>query len=147
MPTARCERGPLRTDSACRFIHAVVLPMNEEHVLQDHTVIVAKGTMVEIDPAATVKVLDGALIVDATGRYLLPTFCDMHVHLLGQAWNMMLPPEAQLASEDIPRESLLFPYMDLVPGFALHREFASWWTRVSGTARQNEAFREARLAR
>jgi imidazolonepropionase-like amidohydrolase len=66
---------------------------------------------VEIGPASAVKIPAGALCVDAKGRYLLPALCDMHVHLLGEAWNMMLRPEARLASEDIPFESFHFPYI------------------------------------
>lgn len=93
------------------FVHAEVIPMDEEHVLHDQTVVVTNGTIVEIGPAAETKVPDDALVVDATGRYLLPAFCDMHVHLLGEAWNMMLPPEEQLAKEDLPWERFLFPYV------------------------------------
>ena len=35
----------------------------------------------------------------------------MHVHLLGAAWNIMLPPDAQLADKDIPFDKFLFPYL------------------------------------
>jgi imidazolonepropionase-like amidohydrolase len=93
------------------FVHAAVIPMNEEHVLGDQTVVVTEGTIVEVGPTATTKAPDGALVVDATGRYLLPAFCDMHVHLLGESWNMMLSPEAQLAGEDVPWSSFLLPYV------------------------------------
>lgn len=85
--------------------------MDEERILRDQTVVVAGGTIVEIGPAAAVKLPDAALVVDATGRYLLPAYCDMHVHLLGEAWNMMLPPEHQSASTDLPWNSFLFPFV------------------------------------
>ena len=84
------------------FVHAAVVPMDEERVLSDQTVIVADGTIVEIGSSAEIAIPDGAQVVDASGRYLLPAFCDMHVHLLGEAWNMMLPPEEQIAKENMP---------------------------------------------
>lgn len=85
--------------------------MDAERVLRDQTVVVADGTIVVIGPASRVKVPAGAVAIDARGRYLLPALCDMHVHLLGEAWNMMLRPEAQLASKDIPFDRFFFPYV------------------------------------
>jgi imidazolonepropionase-like amidohydrolase len=92
-------------------LHASVIPMDKERVLRDHTVVIADGKIIEIGPSSTLKVPAGAFQIDARGRYLLPALCDMHVHLLGEAWNIMLRPEAQLASKDIPFESFLFPYL------------------------------------
>ena len=85
--------------------------MDEERLLPDQTVVTAKGGIIEIGPATAVKVPAGAFRIDARGKYLLPALCDMHVHLLGEAWNMMLPPEERFASRDIPFESFLFPYI------------------------------------
>jgi imidazolonepropionase-like amidohydrolase len=93
------------------LVHATVIPMDEERVLADHTVVVDDGTIVALGPASDVEVPEGALLVDATGRYLLPALCDMHVHLLGESWNGMLPPEEQLTREEIPFESFLLPYL------------------------------------
>lgn len=85
--------------------------MDIERVLRDQTVVTANGTIVAIGPASEVEAPAGALRVDAKGRYLLPALCDMHVHLLGEAWTMMLRPEARPAREDIPYPSFLFPYI------------------------------------
>ncbi|HSN68336.1 MAG TPA: amidohydrolase family protein [Thermoanaerobaculia bacterium] len=85
--------------------------MDHERVLRDQTVVVADGTIVAIGPARGVKVPAGALRVDATGRYLIPALSDMHVHLLGEAWNIMLPPDVQASTKDIPFESFLFPFV------------------------------------
>lgn len=93
------------------FVHASVIPMDTERVLRDQTVVVADGKIVEIGPASAVKVPADALRIDATGRYLLPAFCDMHVHLLSEAWNAMLSPDAQAASKNIPFENFVFPYV------------------------------------
>jgi len=93
------------------FVHANVIPMDAERVMADQTVIVAHGEIAAIGAASTVEIPDDAIVVDARGKYLLPAFCDMHVHLVGEAWNMMLPPEERLASDDVPWERFLFPYV------------------------------------
>lgn len=93
------------------ILHATVIPMDRERALPDQTVIVADGKIVTIGPASAVKVPVGAFRVDATGRYLLPALCDMHVHLLSEAWNMMLRPEAQSVGKDVPVEKFLLPYV------------------------------------
>ena len=49
--------------------------------------------------------------MDGRGRYLMPALCDMHVHLLSEAWNMMLPPEARLAGSELPFDRFLLPYV------------------------------------
>jgi imidazolonepropionase-like amidohydrolase len=93
------------------FVHAAVVPMDKPRILQDQTVVVANGKIVAIGPAAAVKVPAGARRVDAAGRYLLPALSDMHVHLLGESWNAMFPPNEQRARKDIPFEDFLFPYV------------------------------------
>lgn len=85
--------------------------MDSERVLRDQTVIVANGEIVALGAASAVNVPAGAVQVDAMNRYLLPALSDMHVHLLGEAWNMMLPPEVRATARDIPQESFLFPYL------------------------------------
>jgi imidazolonepropionase-like amidohydrolase len=93
------------------FLHATVIPMDRERTLSDHTVVVADGKIIAIGPTSRVKVPISALRIDATGHYLIPALCDMHVHLLGEAWNIMVPPDIQLTSKDIPFESFLFPFI------------------------------------
>jgi imidazolonepropionase-like amidohydrolase len=93
------------------FLHATVIPMDRERELVDQTVIVADGKIVAIGPASKIKVPAKAVRIDATGRFLIPALCDMHVHLLGESWNMMLPPELQLHGKDVPSERFLFPFI------------------------------------
>jgi hypothetical protein len=85
--------------------------MDRERVLPDQTVIVAVNRILEIGPTQSTEIPEGVTQIDATGRYLIPAFCDMHVHLLGDAWNIMLPPEAQIPIDDLDRASFLFPYV------------------------------------
>jgi cytosine/adenosine deaminase-related metal-dependent hydrolase len=51
-------------------VHAAVIPMDTPRVLRDQTVVVSRGEIVAIGPAAAMKIPAGALRVDATGRYL-----------------------------------------------------------------------------
>jgi imidazolonepropionase-like amidohydrolase len=93
------------------FLHATVIPMDRERALYDQTVVVAGGRIVAIGPTSQVRVPVGAFRIDATGRYLIPALCDMHVHLLDEAWNIMVPPAAQLTGKNIPYEKFLFPFV------------------------------------
>ncbi len=65
------------------FINVNVIPMDAERVLAAQTVVVRDGRIVEIGPADRVVVPDGALKVNAAGKYLTPGLADMHVHLQG----------------------------------------------------------------
>jgi len=93
------------------FLHATVIPMDRERTILDQTVVVADGKIVEIGPSSKVEAPAGAFRVDAAGRYLIPALCDMHVHLLSEAWNMMLRPDVRLTVKDVPYERFLFPYL------------------------------------
>lgn len=94
------------------FVHATVIPMDAERLVPDQTVLTAGGRIVEIGPAASVQVPKEARRIDATGRYLLPALADMHVHLLSEAWNLMLPPGAQAAAgQVVPHDDFLFPFI------------------------------------
>jgi imidazolonepropionase-like amidohydrolase len=63
------------------FVGANVLPMDRDRVLENHTVIIRNGVIAEITPAARAKVPEGALRIDAKGKYLMPGLAEMHGHL------------------------------------------------------------------
>lgn len=109
--SAPAPRREAPSSNLVAFVHVSVVPMDSERVLRDQTVLVDGGRIAAIGPARSVNVPKEALRIDATGRYLLPAFCDMHVHLEAEGFNPMLPPELQLAAKDIPFETLLFPYI------------------------------------
>lgn len=109
--SAPAPRSEAPSSKLVAFVHVSVVPMDSERVLRDQTVLVDGGRITALGPAHSVNVPKKALRIDATGRYLLPAFCDMHVHLEAEGFNPMLPPELQLAAKDIPFERLLFPYI------------------------------------
>lgn len=65
------------------FVNVNVVPMTDESVLTDHTVVVSDGKIVEVGPVDAVPVPDGAEIIDGTDRYLMPGFAEMHAHVTG----------------------------------------------------------------
>ena len=49
-----------------------VVPMDREHVLSDHTVLVRDGRIASLGPASGVTVPEGATRVDGRGKWLIP---------------------------------------------------------------------------
>jgi len=63
------------------FENVNVVPMDRERVVEWQTVVVRHGRIVEMGPAARVKVPAGAVRVDGRGKYLMPGLAEMHGHL------------------------------------------------------------------
>ena len=63
------------------FVGVNVIPMDEERVLEDQTVIVRDGRIAEMGPADETDVPEGAQEVDGGGRYLVPGLAEMHGHI------------------------------------------------------------------
>jgi len=93
------------------FVHVNVIPMNQERVLADQTVVVRNGRIDVIGSSASTKVPKKAVQIDAGGQFLIPALSDMHVHLEGDAWNMMFPADAQFTTDDLDFGHILFPYV------------------------------------
>ena len=93
------------------FTNVNVIPMDKERVLSAQTVIIRDGRISKIGSASSIKVPSGATEIDGTGQYLIPALADMHVHMVGEAWNVMFPPEAQFSAEDLDFSKFLFPYV------------------------------------
>lgn len=78
------------------FLNVNVIPMSDEQIIRQQTVIVSDGVIVLIDDVDEVPVPEGIAIVDGTDRYLLPGLAEMHAHV---------PP---VASVDLDRDFALF---------------------------------------
>jgi imidazolonepropionase-like amidohydrolase len=63
------------------FINVNLVPMDRERVIERQTVIVREGRIAEIGPANKIKVPDGAIRIDADGKYLMPGLAEMHGHV------------------------------------------------------------------
>ena len=93
------------------FLHANVIPMDAERVMLDQTVIIQKGTITHIGDADQTPLPESAVQIEAAGHYLIPALSDMHVHLEGEAWNIMFPPDQQFSLTDRDYERIFTPYL------------------------------------
>lgn len=62
------------------FTNVNVVPMDKERVLENQTVLIKNGIIVEI--GKKVKIPKDAQAIDGKGKYLIPGLMDMHTHLL-----------------------------------------------------------------
>ncbi|RPI74624.1 MAG: hypothetical protein EHM45_18105 [Desulfobacteraceae bacterium] len=63
------------------FKNVNIIPMNEETVLKNCSVFVAKGKIEVIGKFEDLKIPESTKIIDAENKYLVPGFSDMHVHI------------------------------------------------------------------
>lgn len=63
------------------FFNVNVIPMDSERVLENQTVIVRDGRIAEMSAAKKVKIPNDAVIIDGSGKFLMPGLTDMHAHL------------------------------------------------------------------
>ncbi|MFI5094966.1 MAG: amidohydrolase family protein [Candidatus Acidiferrum sp.] len=69
--------------SELAITHVTVIDATGRAPEPDQIVLIEAGHIAAIGPAAKIKVPKTARIVDASGKFLLPGFWDMHVHLAG----------------------------------------------------------------
>ena len=68
-------------DDIVAFVGVNVVPMDSERVLEDRTVVVRDGVISGIEESSSAVVPEGARVVRAEGKYLMPGLADMHVHV------------------------------------------------------------------
>ena len=86
--TVALDRREQKSETAIvAFTNVNVVPMDEERVLANQTVVVRDGRIAQIGAASKVKVPKGAQRIDGRNRYLLPGLVDMHAHL--GSWHEM----------------------------------------------------------
>ena len=61
------------------FTHVTVIDMTGAAPKLDRTVVVTGNRIAQVGPEST-KVPRGAVVVDGTGKFLIPGLWDMHVH-------------------------------------------------------------------
>ncbi len=96
---AACGGAPAAPGTIA-FTNVDVIPMDRETILEDQTVVIVDGAILEVGPADRIRVGDGATLIDGSGRYLMPGLAEMHAHV---------PP-----GDDPPRdqvEDILFLYV------------------------------------
>ena len=63
------------------FENANVVPMDEERVLQDQTVLVVGDRITAVGPASSVQAPVDAVRIDGRGKFLMPGLAEMHGHI------------------------------------------------------------------
>ncbi|MGA9770245.1 MAG: amidohydrolase family protein [Blastocatellia bacterium] len=66
--------------SAIVFAHATLIDMTGAAASRDQTVVIVGDRITEIGKSDKIKLPKDALVIDATGRFLIPGLWDMHVH-------------------------------------------------------------------
>lgn len=69
-----------RKQSITAFKHVNLVPMNEERIIENQTVLVKGTRIIAIGPSHEVTIPDNAAIIDGAGAYLMPGLADMHMH-------------------------------------------------------------------
>jgi hypothetical protein len=67
------------------FTHVTVIDATGQAAAKDRTVVVANRRIELIGTSEKTQVPKGAVVVDGTGRFLIPGLWDMHIHLRGGA--------------------------------------------------------------
>jgi imidazolonepropionase-like amidohydrolase len=58
-----------------------VITMTSEQVLKNQTVVVKNGKVTEVKTSATKSFPKNAMVIDGTGKYLMPGLAEMHAHV------------------------------------------------------------------
>ena len=58
-----------------------IIPMDRERVIENQSVVVKNGKIIAMGDPIKIKHSKEALIVDATGKYLIPGLAEMHAHV------------------------------------------------------------------
>lgn len=77
-----------------------VVPMDQERVLEERTVLTENGRISEIRGQGRYRAPRDAEIIDGDGRYLIPGMAEMHAHI---------PPSEDIGQQEL--EDLLFLYL------------------------------------
>jgi imidazolonepropionase-like amidohydrolase len=84
-PYARSLPGRLKPQNPIvAFQNVNVIPMDRERLLENQNVIVQEGIIEQIGPSNVIEIPAQALVVDGSGKYLMPGLVDMHVHMMNE---------------------------------------------------------------
>ncbi len=92
--------------------HVMVLPMTVDGpVLHDQTVTLQDGRIARIETSAGAKVGEGVRRVDGTGKYLMPSLKDAHIHLENDRILRMFLQNPNIPTGTIRTEDIFLPYV------------------------------------
>src|SRR5689334_24384549 len=78
---AGMAQQPIDKDREVVFKSVNVVPMDREQILENQVVIVKNGKIQSVSDAKKAKYRKNAMVIDASGRYLMPGLAEMHAHV------------------------------------------------------------------
>lgn len=88
---ARSAPQPQQAPRPLVFTHATVIDATGAPPQSDRTVVITGDRITEIGQSKDVGVPQGAQVVDATGKFMIPGLWDMHVHWLHRDYLPLFP--------------------------------------------------------
>lgn len=83
-----------------------VIPMTSDTVLENQSVLIENGRIMQVGPEGSIPVPAGRQVIDGHDGYLIPGLADMHVHL-----GLKLPQDGLANRAEMERDlSLYLPY-------------------------------------
>jgi hypothetical protein len=77
----RTHTSVQNVDQVTAFVNVNLIPMTEEKIIQNQTLIVKGKEIWQIGSSNVVELPEKARIIDGTGCYLMPGLVDMHAHI------------------------------------------------------------------
>lgn len=107
-----CFGQPVQAPAPLAIEHVTVLPMTVDgHELYDQTVTLRGGRIVGIEASAGAKVGDGVRRIDGTGKYLMPSLTDVHIHLENDRILRMFLHNPNIPTGTIGTRDIFLPYV------------------------------------
>ncbi|WP_157478254.1 amidohydrolase family protein [Granulicella tundricola] len=92
--------------------HVTVLPMTAGGtVLHDQTVTLRDGRITAIEASTATKPASGVRRIDGTGKYLMPSLADAHVHLENDRFLRLFLDNPKIPAGTIRTEDIFLPYV------------------------------------
>jgi imidazolonepropionase-like amidohydrolase len=85
------DARPARTTTPLAFTNVTLVDVAQVRLVPAQTVLVEKGRIASVAPAAEAVLPPGAQAVDGTGRFLMPALWDMHAHVYAVSPLLDLP--------------------------------------------------------
>ncbi len=73
-------RHPLSAEIPIAIRNVTVIAMTDAPAMSGQTVVIQRGRIARIGPIKQISIPRSAIVVDGTGRYLIPGLWDMHIH-------------------------------------------------------------------
>jgi imidazolonepropionase-like amidohydrolase len=100
--------------SVTAFVDVSIVPLDRNIILSHQTLIVRDGTISVIAPAPTVDIPKDALVVDGSGKFLMPGLVDMHVHIASEDEFLLFLANGVTAVRDMFGHSACLEWRDAI---------------------------------